>query len=80
VQGDLRRFQSLSAVARLSRDKRLFCHGQGYDVVERLLMRYDESMSLMAPLNIGLHPSIVTPLFLTTISCFSYLKQSAALR
>jgi hypothetical protein len=43
-------------------------------------MRYDETMSLMAPLNIGLHPSIVTPRFLATISDNYLLSASAALR
>lgn len=52
--------------------RRVHCHGQGYDVVERPLIRYDESMSLLAPLNIGLHPSIVTQRCVATI-CDNYL-------
>ncbi|MGA7455585.1 MAG: M24 family metallopeptidase [Rhodoplanes sp.] len=41
----------------LPEEKRLHCHGQGYDVVERPLIRNDESMTIEANMNIGIHPS-----------------------
>ena len=53
-------------------EKRLHCHNQGYDVVEPPMIRHDETLPLLAPLNIGLHPSILTPRFLATI-CDNYL-------
>jgi len=56
----------------LPEEKRIHCHGQGYDVVERPLVRHDETMALTPPLNIGLHPAILTPRFLATI-CDNYL-------
>ena len=34
---------------------RLYAHGQGYDLVERPLVRDDESMSISARMNIGIH-------------------------
>lgn len=37
-------------------ERRVFCHGQGYDVVERPLIRDDEPMVLRAGMNIGCHP------------------------
>ena len=41
----------------LPEERRVHCHGQGYDVVERPLIRSDESMTIEANMNIGLHPS-----------------------
>ena len=41
----------------LPEERRLHCHGQGYDVVERPLVRNDESMTIEANMNIGIHPS-----------------------
>ena len=37
-------------------EKRLFAHGQGYDLVERPAIRDDEPMKLRANMNITLHP------------------------
>jgi Xaa-Pro aminopeptidase len=37
-------------------EKRLYCHGQGYQLVERPLVRFDESMRLAARMNIAVHP------------------------
>jgi Xaa-Pro aminopeptidase len=37
-------------------ENRLYCHGQGYDMVERPLVRFDEPMPLAANLNIACHP------------------------
>jgi Xaa-Pro aminopeptidase len=41
----------------LPEEQRLHCHGQGYDVVERPLVRNDESMTIEANMNIGIHPN-----------------------
>ncbi len=37
-------------------DHRLFCHGQGYDLVERPSMRPEEDMTIRANMNIAIHP------------------------
>ncbi|MGA9795976.1 MAG: M24 family metallopeptidase [Rhizomicrobium sp.] len=39
---------------------RLFCHGQGYDLVERPLIRFDETMKLPRRANIACHPTVNT--------------------
>jgi Xaa-Pro aminopeptidase len=39
-------------------ETRLFAHGQGYDLVERPLIRDDEPMKLKAQMNITVHPTI----------------------
>ncbi len=44
----------------LPEDKRLYCHGQGYDLVERPLIRGDESMSIEENMNIVCHPGFGT--------------------
>jgi Xaa-Pro aminopeptidase len=41
-------------------ETRLYCHGQGYDMVERPLIRDDEDMRIAAGMNIALHPGFVT--------------------
>jgi Xaa-Pro aminopeptidase len=40
-------------------ENRLLAHGQGYDLVERPLIRSDESMPLAAGMSIGVHPMYV---------------------
>jgi Xaa-Pro aminopeptidase len=37
-------------------ERRLYSHGQGYDLVERPAVRYDEPMKIMANMNITVHP------------------------
>lgn len=37
-------------------DHRLFCHGQGYDLVERPSMRPEEDMAVRTNMNITIHP------------------------
>ncbi len=41
-------------------EKRLHCHGQGYDMVERPLLRFDESMPLSKNMVLSAHPSYTT--------------------
>ncbi|HVA15880.1 MAG TPA: M24 family metallopeptidase [Stellaceae bacterium] len=38
-------------------EKRLYCHGQGYDMVERPLVRFDEPMRLKANMVLSCHPT-----------------------
>lgn len=40
----------------LSAERRLYAHGQGYDLVERPLIRDDETMELAANMNLAVHP------------------------
>jgi len=41
------------------KESRLYCHGQGYDLVERPLIRRDEPMRIMEGMNIVVHPTYV---------------------
>ena len=40
-------------------ERRLYAHGQGYDLVERPLIRYDETMKIQANMNLTVHPTAV---------------------
>jgi Xaa-Pro aminopeptidase len=40
-------------------EARLYCHGQGYDLVERPLVRNDEPMTIAKDMNIVVHPTYV---------------------
>jgi Xaa-Pro aminopeptidase len=42
-------------------EKRLYSHGQGYDLVERPLMRHDETMAIEPGMNLAVHPTLSTP-------------------
>ncbi len=42
-------------------ETRLYCHGQGYDLVERPLIRHDEPMTIQKNMNIVCHPGYMTP-------------------
>jgi len=41
-------------------EKRLHSHGQGYDMVERPLIRHDETMTIQKDVNMVCHPTYVT--------------------
>jgi Xaa-Pro aminopeptidase len=41
-------------------ENRLFCHGQGCDLVERPVVRFDETMTIQKGMNITCHPTYVT--------------------
>ncbi len=41
-------------------EERLYCHGQGYDLVERPLIRFDETMTIEENMNIVCHPNYNT--------------------
>jgi Xaa-Pro aminopeptidase len=38
------------------KENRLYCHGQGYHLVERPLVRFDETMPLAPRMNLAVHP------------------------
>jgi Xaa-Pro aminopeptidase len=53
-------------------ERRLHCHGQGYDLVERPLIRHDESMSIERHMNIVVHPTYIRGRVLSWV-CDNYL-------
>ena len=54
---------------------RLYCHGQGYDLVERPLVRADETMTLEAGMNLAVHPGYETDALFAVI-CDNYLVEA----
>jgi Xaa-Pro aminopeptidase len=44
----------------LPEETRVYCHGQGYDLVERPLVRFDEPMLIQENMNITCHPNMVS--------------------
>jgi Xaa-Pro aminopeptidase len=44
----------------LAPERRLHCHGQGYDTVERPLVRPEETMAFAEGMNIGIHPGFMS--------------------
>ena len=48
------------AAAGLPAEKRLYAHGQGHDMVERPLIRHDETMRIAEGMNLTVHPSVKT--------------------
>jgi hypothetical protein len=53
-------------------DRRLYAHGQGYDLVERPAIRYDGKMQFQAGMNIVVHPEGVNEKVWTLV-CDNYL-------
>lgn len=53
-------------------EKRLFCHGQGYDMVERPLVRFDEPMRLAKDMYVACHPTYLSANYFNTI-CDNFL-------
>ena len=53
-------------------ETRLYCHGQGYDLVERPLIRHDEPMLIQKDMNIVVHPTYVHNGMLSWV-CDNYL-------
>ena len=51
---------------------RLYAHGQGYDLVERPLLRADETMTLAQNMNLAVHPGYETQSIFAVI-CDNYL-------
>jgi Xaa-Pro aminopeptidase len=57
---------------RLPPELRLYAHGQGYDLVERPLIRADETMSIEETMNLAVHPGYETDAIFAVI-CDNYL-------
>jgi Xaa-Pro aminopeptidase len=53
-------------------ERRLHCHGQGYDLVERPLIRNDEPMAIANDMNIVVHPTYIRGHVLSWV-CDNYL-------
>lgn len=53
-------------------ERRLYAHGQGYDLVERPAIRYDEPMTIQGNMNITVHPFAANKNIWATI-CDNYL-------
>ena len=51
---------------------RLYAHGQGYDMVERPLIRSDETMPIAAGMNLAVHPGYETPSIFAVV-CDNYI-------
>jgi Xaa-Pro aminopeptidase len=56
-------------------ETRVFSHSQGYDMVERPLIRADETMTLEANMFLACHPSIATPTLFAFI-CDNYIVRA----
>ncbi len=69
---DLGRLQRLHAQERPADEARLYCHGQGYDLVERPLVRNDEPMTIEKDMNIVVHPTYIHAGYLNWL-CDNYL-------
>jgi Xaa-Pro aminopeptidase len=54
---------------------RLYAHSQGYDMVERPMLRADEPMHLEANMNFAVHPGYETPTMWSTI-CDNYIVEA----
>jgi len=53
-------------------ERRLYAHGQGYDLVERPLIRQDEPMRIKAGMNITVHPAATNATVWASV-CDNYL-------
>jgi Xaa-Pro aminopeptidase len=53
-------------------ESRLYCHGQGYDLVERPLVRSDEPMGIEVDMNIVVHPTYIHAGYLNWL-CDNYI-------
>ena len=56
-------------------EKRLHCHGQGYDLVERPLIRSDEPMTIAEHMNIVVHPTYIRGHVMSWV-CDNYLIEA----
>lgn len=56
----------------LPAELRLYAHGQGYDMVERPLIRSDETMTIEANMCLAVHPGYETP-SLFAVVCDNYI-------
>jgi Xaa-Pro aminopeptidase len=54
-------------------ENRIFAHGQGYNLVERPLIRDDEPMSIEAGMNLAIHPTIADGGTVFAVMCDNFL-------
>ena len=54
-------------------ERRLYCHGQGYDLVERPLIRMDEPMAIEKNMNIVCHPTYIVDGRFASWICDNYI-------
>lgn len=57
------------------KETRLYCHGQGYDLVERPLIRADETMAIEQNMSIVVHPGFATERIFSVI-CDNYIIEA----
>ena len=57
---------------------RLYAHSQGYDMVERPMLRADETMTIEATMNFAVHPGYETPSMWMTI-CDNYMVKDGGM-
>jgi len=57
-------------------ETRLYAHGQGYDMVERPLIRQDDDMTLQEGMCLAVHPGFETPSLFAVI-CDNYMIEAA---
>jgi hypothetical protein len=53
-------------------ERRLYAHGQGYDLVEKPLIRYDKPLKIKVGMKINIHP-VATNETVWVIVCDNYL-------
>jgi Xaa-Pro aminopeptidase len=56
-------------------ESRLYAHGQGYDMVERPLIREDDDMTLQQGMCLAVHPGYETPSLFAVI-CDNYMIEA----
>jgi len=54
----LREYNSYMRQKGLPEEKRVHCHGQGYDVVESPIASPDETLCVAPNMNLGIHPLV----------------------
>ena len=60
-------------------EQRLFCHGQGYDLVERPALRDDDHMIVAPGMSLVVHPTYVTPTVYSWV-CDNYIVEQNGVR
>jgi Xaa-Pro aminopeptidase len=63
----------------LAPDDRVFAHGQGYNMVERPLVRHDETMRVAEGMNFAIHPTIADGRSIFANMCDNYLVEAGGL-
>ena len=54
-------------------EDRIFAHGQGYNLVERPLIRQDETMTLNPGMNLAIHPTLADGKTVFSVMCDNFL-------